>query len=208
MDAVSVWWGKIGLQSKLQILIQGFLIVVLVAAQHWITIQFEHHVLRAAEDRAKVAADGAINGLNTLMITKVNKDEEVISNQKSRAMFIEKMGKSENIKEMRIIRAKQLDSEFPEGLPQEQPVDDMDRKVLASGKEEAMLIRDRDGAASLRTVVPFIAKKEFRSIKCLECHGVDEGFVLGAASVTIDVRDDLAIIEKLNIWIWVGQGVL
>jgi methyl-accepting chemotaxis protein len=37
---------------------------------------------------------------------------------------------------------------------------------------------------------------------------VDEGFVLGAASVTIDVKEDLAVISKMNAWIWVGQVVL
>ena len=62
--------------------------------------------------------------------------------------------------------------------------------------------------ASLRTVVPFIAKKKFRTINCLECHGVDEGAVLGAASVTIDVKDDLASIKKVNTLIWIGQGIL
>jgi methyl-accepting chemotaxis protein len=45
--------------------------------------------------------DGAINGLNTLMLTKTGK-EDVISNPKSRALFIEKIGISEKLKELRI----------------------------------------------------------------------------------------------------------
>ena len=60
----------------------------------------------------------------------------------------------------------------------------------------------------MRTVVPFIASKNFRTTNCLKCHGVDEGAVLGAASVTIDVKDDLAHIQKVNTLIWVGQGIL
>ena len=206
MNSISRWWGGIGLQLKLQILIQGFLVIILVAAQQWISMQFEQQVLGAAKDRAFVVADGAINGLNTLMITKAGKDE-VISSQTSRALFLKKMGASEKIKEMRVIRAKQLDSEFPEGLPQEQPVDEMDRSVLASGKTEARVIRNGEDT-TLRTVVPFIARKNFRTINCLECHGVDEGAVLGAASVTIDIKDDLATIRSINTWIWLGQGLL
>jgi methyl-accepting chemotaxis protein len=192
---------------KLQILIQGFLIVVLLSAQQAITFVVERQILRSAEERAHIVADGMINGLNTLMITKVG-SSEVISDQTARALFIEKMGKSELVKEMRVFRAKQLDDEFPEGLPQEQPVDDMDRRVLQTGKAESMILKNANGEAAMRSVVPYIAYKEFRSIECLRCHGVDEGFVLGGASVTIDIKDDLALIRTINAWIWVGQIVL
>jgi methyl-accepting chemotaxis protein len=124
------------LQLKLQILIQGFLIVILASAQQWVTIRFERQILSAAEDRARTMGDGAINGLNTLMAVKEG-DKEVISNQKSRALFIQKIGISDKVKELRIVRAKQLDDEFPRGLPQEQPVDDMDRRVIANGKTKS-----------------------------------------------------------------------
>jgi len=207
MNGVSTWWSKIGLQLKLQILIQGFLIIILVGTQQWITIRFESQALAAAEDRAKEVADGAINGLNTLMVTKVG-DDDVISDKKSRALFIEKMGASDKVQEMRVIRAKQIDTEFTEGLPQEYPIDDMDRSVLTNGKIEYKIHRNGNGEASLRTVVPFIAMKNFRTTNCLKCHGVDEGAVLGAASVTIDIQDDLAAIQKVGNWIWGGQVVL
>jgi methyl-accepting chemotaxis protein len=206
MDGISIWWGRIGLRLKLQILIQGFLIVILVSAQQWISLQFEHQALSAAKERANTVADGAINGLNTLMITKVGEDE-VVSNKASRALFIQKMGASEGIKEMRIIRSKGVDDEYDAGLPQEHAVDDMDRIVLASGKTESKIIQDGDNAW-LRTVVPFIASKNFRTTNCLKCHGVDEGAVLGAASVTIDIKDDLVNIKNINTWVWIGQGIL
>jgi len=207
MNGAFNWWSKIGLQLKLQILIQGFLIVILLAAQQWLSLQFEHLVLTAAEERAVAVGDGAINGLNTLMLTKAGKDE-VISDKKSRALFIEKMGKSEKIKEMRIIRGKGIDDEFDGGLPQEQAVDEMDRSVLASGKIEHLRLINRSGESQLRTVMPFIATKNYRSINCLECHGVDEGTTIGAASVIIDINDDVATIKKINTWIWIGQGLL
>jgi methyl-accepting chemotaxis protein len=206
MNSVSALWGRIGLQLKLQILIQGFLIVILLAAQQWISRQFEHQLLNAARERATAVADGAINGLNTLMITKAGADE-VISNKTSRAQFIQKMGASESVKELRIIRGKGIDDEFDGGLPQERAVDEIDRQVLAGGETVSNLIRDGEGAW-LRTVVPFVAKKNFRTINCLECHGVDEGTVVGAASVVIDIKQDMATIEHINTLVWIGQGVL
>ena len=102
---------------KLQILIQGFLIVILATAQQWISNRVEHQVLNAALERANTVTDGAINGLNTLMITKVG-NAEVISDPKARTQFVQKMGISEMIKEMRVFRAPQLDDQFPKGLPQ------------------------------------------------------------------------------------------
>jgi methyl-accepting chemotaxis protein len=117
------------------------------------------------------------------------------------------MGASEGIKEMRIIRGKGVNDEHGDGLPQEHAVDDMDRSVLAGGKTESKITLDGDGAW-LRTVVPFIASKNFRTTDCIKCHGVDEGAVLGAASVTIDVKDDISNIKKLNTLIWIGQGIL
>jgi methyl-accepting chemotaxis protein len=206
MDGISAWWNRLGLQSKLQLLIQGFLVVILVGAQQWISAKFEDQVLSAAEERANAVADGTINGLNTLMLTKAG-DEDVITNKVSRALFLQKMGASERIKEMRVVRGKGVDGEFGVGLPQERPADDMDRSVLASGKPEARLLRSGDDWA-LRTVVPFIAMKNFRTTNCLRCHGVEEGSVLGAASVVIDVKDDMANIRRINTWIWIGQGLL
>ena len=63
-------------------------------------------------------------------------------------------------------------------------------------------------AASLRGVIPYIAKKDFRGSKCLECHGVDENAVLGAASIVFDIKEDMASIKKINALLWIGQGIL
>ena len=196
----------IPLRWRLLLLIQGFLLAVLIPAQIWISKSIEQRIIKGAEDRAVTVADGTINGLNTLMITKSGR-EEVISNTEARLQFIDKMGKSENIRELRVFRAKQLDKEFPEPPPQELPRDDVDRSVLEKGK--TVFILDRKGQSStMRTVVPFIAMEEFRGIKCLRCHSVDPGFVLGGASVTIDVSDDISSLEDARSGMWIGLAVI
>ena len=207
MDSLFKLWDRIGLQLKLQILIQGFLIVILLFAQYWIYTQLERQILDAAQERSVAFADGAINGLNTLMVTKLG-DQDVISDAKARALFIQKMGVSDKVKELRIIRAKGTIDEFGAGLPQEQAVDELDRSVLASGKKQFKLITGAGGQASLRVVMPFIGMKEFRANNCLKCHGVDEGTVLGAASVTIDIKEDMETLHTINMGIWMGQGLL
>ena len=205
MRAISDWWDTIGLQRKLQILIQGLLIIILFASQQWISSRFEQAVLHSAEQRANSITEGTINGLNTLMVTKTGEDE-VISNSASRALFIQKMGTSDNIKELRVIRGKGVNDEFGAGLPEEKVVDDMDRNVLATGQKEFSI--DKNDGNTLRAVLPFIAKKDLRGTNCLKCHGVDENAVLGATSIVIDIKGDMDSIKKINALLWIGQGVL
>ncbi|MGI9132947.1 MAG: hypothetical protein ACR2I0_03230, partial [Rhodoferax sp.] len=206
MNSLSHWWGNAGLQRKLQILIQGFLIVILIAAQLWITAKVEERSMRAAEDRTAIVADGVINSLNTLMSTQVE-GHDVISDEKARALFISKMGVSDGLKELRVIRGKGND-EFGPGLAMERPVDALDQEVLANGKTIYRALRDDKGGASLRAVIPYIAYKEFRTSRCLDCHAVAEGNVLGAVSVTTDISADIDSIRRINLLIWAGQGGL
>ncbi len=205
MSNMALWWQGIGLQRKLQIMIQGILVVILCAAQQWISTRFEQAVLHAAEERANSVTEGTINGLNTLMVTKAGEDE-VISNADSRALFIQKMGTSDKIKELRVVRGQGVNAEFGPGLPEEKSVDELDRSVLASGVKQFQINRGSD--PSLRAVLPFIAKKDLRGTNCLKCHGVDEDAVLGVASIVIDIRDDLDAIRKINTLLWIGQALL
>jgi methyl-accepting chemotaxis protein len=194
-------WSRLGLQLKMQILIQGFMLLVLLAAQFWISSQIEQRAIQAAQDRTAMVADGVINALTTLMSAKVG-DHDVIDDPKIRDLFIRKMGESDELKELRVVRGKGVIDEFGPGLPNQKPVDDLDRNVLANGRT---LYKVDDSNATLRAVIPYIAKKNFRGSKCLECHGVDENAVLGAISITSDIQADKDDIRSINRWLWLGQ---
>ena len=49
-DLILGRWERLGLQLKLQILLQGTLIIVLVAAQQWIMLQFDRQVMTNAQE--------------------------------------------------------------------------------------------------------------------------------------------------------------
>ena len=207
MNNFSGRWDNFALQSKLQILIQGFLIIILLAAQLWVSDHMETRALLAAEERTMAVADGVINSLNTLMDVTVG-GKDVISDEKARSLFLKKMGVSENLKELRVVRGKGVNDEFGPGLPEEQVVDDMDRAVLAGGKAIYKLSTDDKDGATLRAVIPYIATKEYRTSKCLDCHAVDEGATVGVVSIKTDVSADVADIKKTNLMLWAGQIVL
>ncbi len=198
---MKTWWYSQGIQIKLQIIIQLVLIAVLIPTQLWIERHFKEEILLAAERRARVSADGVINGMNMLMINGMIKDPE------NRALYIRKMGSSEGVKELRIIRAGQVQQQFGPGLPQEQPMDEMDRRVIDSSKEEFRRVDD-ENAPELRVVVPFILSTNFRGTNCLDCHEAKSGSASGAASITLDLKGDYASLNKTSVLLWSGQAVL
>lgn len=186
-----------GIQVKMHLLIQSCVLVILLIAQHWILAHFEDQVRQSTESRAIEAADGVINGMNMLMLTGKIQDPA------NRVLFIRKMGSSKGISSLRIIRADQVKRQFGTGLPEEQAQDDIDRKVLASGKTYFGKIDLRQ--SSLRVVVPFIVSTNFRGTNCLMCHHVEVGSVNGAASIIMDLSDGQAQIDQVNTFLWIGQ---
>ncbi len=107
-----------------------------------------------------------------------------------------------------MIRGAAVVAQFGAGLPSEQPSDEMDRAVLASGTRATTMVRLADGAPGLRVVVPFLARTKLGSVGCPMCHHVAEDAVLGAASITIDIKDDLATIASTDRRAWVGAAAM
>ncbi|MEO8332407.1 MAG: diguanylate cyclase [Gallionella sp.] len=195
------WWYAQGIQIKLQVIIQLVLIAVLIPTQMWIERHFKEEILLAAENRARISADGVINGMNMLMINGM------ISDPESRALYIRKMSASEGVKELRVIRAEQVQKQFGTGLPQEQPRDEMDRRVIANAREEFLRVDD-SSAPELRVVVPFVVSTDFRGTNCLDCHLAEAGSANGAASITLDLKGDYANLSKTSAYLWGGQALL
>ena len=192
------WWSALSLKNKLQIPIQIILLLIMVIVQRWALNQFEGRVQEAAEQRAMVSADGVINGLNMLMINGI------ISQEDQRQLLIKKMGSSTNVEELRVIRAKQVQDQFGPGLPEEQAKDDMDREAIQSAKPQ-FKTQEEGNKHTLRAVVPFVVSTNFRGTNCLMCHQVKEGSVNGAASITLNMDSEYAVMEKASMLLWVGQ---
>ena len=195
---MQTWWNNLSLKFKLQLAIQPVLLLLMIFAQQSALNKFENFVLDGAKSEALVSADGVLNGLNMLMINGI------ISSPDQRQLYIKKMSASEGVLSLRVMRNKPVQDQFGAGLPEEQPIDDMDRNALLSAKLQNSL-QMLDGKHTLRVVVPFIAKKEFRGTNCLTCHNVAEGTVNGAASITLDLETQYAEILKAKYFLW---GVL
>lgn len=195
------WWGRLSLANKLQLPIQLLLLLVMLFVQRMALEKFEESVIDSTTHRAINSADGVLNGLNMLMLNGI------ISDASQRTLFVQKMGMSENIQELRVIRNKSVQDQYGPGLPSEQAQDDMDRRALDSAKLQSTLLA-QNGKRTLRVVVPIIAQSNFRGTNCLTCHTVAEGSVNGAVSITVDVSDEYAVMRKANYVLWFSQFVV
>ena len=191
------------MQIKLALLIQACIAVMLLLAQHLITTRAERQIQASAKERALVTADGVINGMNMLMETGT------ISDPANRKLYILKMAASKGVKSLRIVRAKQVSDQFGPGLAEEQPADDAERAVLATGKIFTQQVSaNGTQPAMLRVIVPFIASHDFRGTDCLMCHHVASGSVNGAASMLLDLSDDQQRFVQIKFRLWAGQVLL
>ncbi len=193
------WWSGLSLKNKLQIPIQVMLLIIMIFAQRWAMSQFEERVTLEAQSKALVSSDGVINGLNMLMINGI------ISQEDQRQLFVKKMGASDKVLELRVIRAKQVQDQFGPGLPEEQAKDDMDRAAIESKKPQFIQYVDGSGKHVLRAVVPFITSTNFRGTNCMMCHQVQPGSVNGAASIILDMTEEHDVISQASVMLWSGQ---
>jgi methyl-accepting chemotaxis protein len=197
------WWSGLSIKNKLQIPIQLILLVVLVLAQRWAFQQYEMLVLENAKNRAAIPAEGVFNGLNMMMLNGTIADPE------QRRLFIKKMAVSGKTEELHVIRGKLVEAQFGPTEANEQARDDLDRAAMSSGNRQSELIR-KDGKRILRVVEPFAAAKDFRGTgtNCLQCHTVEDGAVVGAASVSLDMTSEYEAMNRAGAMLWGGQALI
>lgn len=181
-------WESFSVATKLGIPIQVIVAVILFFAHIWVMNNFKTEILDEAQQRAEATVDGVINGMNMLMVTGA------ISNPQTRQLFIKKMNASEKIKELRIIRAKQVQDQFGVGLAEEQALDFLDRQAIETKRTQFLSSMDH-GTPVLRVVEPFIASENYRGTNCLSCHNVKAGSVIGATSITLDLTPEFNTID-------------
>lgn len=171
---------------KVELAVQSLLLILgITCAVSFYNIQQEN-IKRGQVEKIKALADGVINGANMLMLNGI------ISDVDQRKMFISKMGSSDNIKSLRIIRNKLVQKQYGTGLPEEQPAGADELNALEDGK----LYFEQRGDL-LHAVVPYKASTSFRGTNCLTCHDVPDGYYNGASVIDIDISGDNASLKNL-----------
>jgi len=101
-----------------------------------------------------------------------------------RDYFLNEIQTIHDIKQIAIIRAPAVNRQFGVGQL-EKEINSLANKVFQTKLPE-FIIDDFGAIPTIRAVIPYIATMQ-GNLNCLSCHQVEEGTVLGAVDITLDV---------------------
>ncbi len=156
-------------------ILTALLIVVLILAG---LLSFRYFSITSATEHAKTAAEIVRVGLTESMINGVIDKRE---------SFLKRLGEVENLQTARVLRGPDVIKQFGPGMTTEQASDDIERKVLETGKP-VFEVSDHAGETVFRGTIPFVATS-LGTPNCLQCHQVEENSVLGAITITMSLAD-------------------
>ncbi|MFD2112923.1 methyl-accepting chemotaxis protein [Thiorhodococcus fuscus] len=163
----------------------------------WAADQQRQTAIDQAEAFTSTLHEMTLAGLTTMMITGT------IS---QRAAFLDQIIELRNVKDLRVLRGKNVSMQFGEGTSHEKPRDDIERKVLETGESYLELT---ENGSILRAVAPAFARKNYLGKDCTSCHALPPpDSVLGAVSMEIILDDVNADVRMFAIKIFSMAALL
>jgi len=138
--------------------------------------------IKSAEDKARVTGKIIKDGLTAHMVSGVMDHRE---------FFLKSIENTENVKNIWVSRAQSVIDQYGRGFNNEIPRDQIDRDVLASGKEKSVVV-DELTTSTFRLTIPYIATDE-GDLNCLTCHIANVGDTLGAVTIILDMSASKSI---------------
>ena len=156
----------------------GVLVICLVATLLAIGLySFRQYSIATATEHVRTSAE----------ILRVSLTEDMVNGViGKREGLLQRLMEVQGLKSVRVFRGPQVEHQFGMGLSREQPVDDIERHVLASGNPDFNLTED-DTDTTFRGTIPYVATNRGNP-NCLMCHQVAEGTVLGAVTITMSIE--------------------
>jgi methyl-accepting chemotaxis protein len=129
-----------------------------------------------------------------------------IADVEQRKLFVKKMAASSMAEDLRVLRGSVVEKQFGAGIAEEQAKDDLERAALSTGKRQSEFV-SKNGKRILRVVEPIAASKDFRGTgtNCLLCHVTEDGTVIGAATVSLDMTAEYEAMNRASAVLWIGQ---
>ena len=106
-----------------------------------------------------------------------------------RDYFLEEIEQLHHINELKIIRGDNVSAQFGPGNPVwERTEQDASARQAFNSREPIFIMNEFTLEPTIRVIIPYIASSE-GALNCLACHSVDEGAVLGAVDIEMDVSE-------------------
>ncbi len=178
---------RLSIQGKINLtVIVGFISVIAIVTVHSYQ-QEKDRVLALAKERTSDMSTLYFDSLNTMMLT---------GTMDQRVILQDKMLRRPGVLEARVIRGEPVKQQFGPGLPHEQPIDELDNRVLNG--EEVAEVQDTPEGRILTVLMPFKATENTRGVNCLRCHNVPDGAINGGVRVSYSLAEmDQAVEQEL-----------
>lgn len=196
---MSSYFQNLKIMTKLQISIFFILLFTLSGSILWLQSYNKENSIKLIEAKGVSIAKGTLDSLNMMMLTGI------ISDINNRDLYYKKTALQDDIKKFYGFRTKGLIDQYGE-LPTEKIQDAIDQESIDT--KTIITKIDESDKQNLRVTVPFIAQKDYKGTNCLACHDVNEGEVLGGATIDIDISRELQDIKTQTNLMWVGMILL
>ena len=164
--------------KKLLLIVTVMLLVLMTAIVINVALNFRDYSYKSALDKANSTAEYVRDGLTAHMVNGI---------MDKREFFLNNIKNHKDIKDFWIIRSPKVVAQFGPGFQNEETRDEIDKKVIKTGKMH-YTINENSDEATLRVTIPYVATA-YGSPNCLQCHNAKEGDVLGAISLKFDIQD-------------------
>lgn len=171
---------KIRIISRIIIL----LVILFIVIDLIFAFSFRQESIHEAKIRSKTIAKVVRDSLTSLMVMGVIQDRKLFISR------LKKAAKTVDINNISIIRGNPVNKQFGKGFKSENPVNNAERYVLATGKKYEKL-NENFNSVEYNVIIPYKASTSGK-VNCLLCHIVKSGTVLGAISLKMNltsVRD-------------------
>jgi methyl-accepting chemotaxis protein len=149
-----------------------------------------------ARDFAESVTQMTVATITGLMIMNV---------QGQRAVFLDQMKNSSNIRELKVLRHSTIDAQFGAGQGGESQPSAVERAVMETGQARFDVQDDE-----LRAVMPILNWSSYLGKNCMKCYEGREGLVLGAVSMRVSLQKTQADLRDFtwNIsWLALGLSI-
>ena len=178
----------LSLRAKVNMAVGITFLMVLTFVTTFAVTEEKQRLMEAAEKQVKEITTLYFDSLNTMMLTGTMDQRSILRN---------KMLARKEVTDARVIRGQPVRGQFGPGFPEEEALDELDRRSLQG--EEIIMIEALAGQRQLTVLTPFKATENTRGVNCLQCHNVPPGSINGAIRVSYSLA---AVDQSVNNVFW------
>jgi methyl-accepting chemotaxis protein len=178
----------LSLKAKVNITVGLIFLMVIVFVTYFAVSEESDRLMEAAEKQVTEITTLYFDSLNTMMLTGTMEQRSILRN---------KMLARKEVTDARVIRGEPVRNQFGPGFPEEEPLDELDRRALQG--EQIIFIEKQAGQRQLTVLTPFKATENTRGVNCLQCHNVQSGSINGAIRVSYSLA---SVDQSVNNVFW------